>query len=122
MYDLVESGKRIRKLREKKGMTQEQLADMVGVSYKTINAIENGSRGTTVDTLDLLADGLGSTIDYIVKGTVENDEIAILLSGLSSDKQELARRLFKGIVENCSSQIGQHRCFCGSDHLCFCEQ
>ncbi len=100
MYDLVESGKRIRKLREKKGMTQEQLADMVGVSYKTINAIENGSRGTTVDTLDLLADGLGSTIDYIVKGTVENDEIAILLSGLSSDKQELARRLFKGIAEN----------------------
>ncbi len=100
MYDIVESGKRIRGLREKKGMTQEQFADKIGVSYKTVNAIENGSRGTTVDTLDLIAEELGTTIDYIVKGTVENDEIAILLSELPSDKQELARRLFKGILEN----------------------
>lgn len=51
MYDLVESGKRIRKLREKKGMTQEQLADMVGVSYKTINA-------TLTDTMRIRKESL----------------------------------------------------------------
>lgn len=100
MYNIEESGKRIRGLREKKGMTQEQLAEKLGVSYKTVNAIENGARGTTVDTLALIAESLESTIDYIVNGVVGNDDIAVLLAGLPLDKQELARRLIKGILEN----------------------
>ena len=44
-YDLVESGKRIRKLRKQNGLTQEQLADLLGVALNTISRIEVGSRG-----------------------------------------------------------------------------
>jgi putative transcriptional regulator len=33
---------RLRELRESKGLTQAQLADLIGVSRKTVNTVENG--------------------------------------------------------------------------------
>lgn len=100
MYEIIESGKRIRELREKKNLTQEQLADELGVSYKTVNAIENGTRGTTVDTLDLIAESLDSSLDYIVRGVVGNNDIVKMIENVPMEKQELAKRLIKGILEN----------------------
>src|SRR5262245_43156612 len=35
-------GNRLRELREAKGFTQAQLADLIGVSRKTVNTVENG--------------------------------------------------------------------------------
>lgn len=35
-------GNRLREIREGKGLTQAQLADLIGVSRKTVNTVENG--------------------------------------------------------------------------------
>ena len=35
-------GNRLRELREAQGLTQAQLADLIGVSRKTVNTVENG--------------------------------------------------------------------------------
>ena len=43
-YDLVECGKRIKALRRKHGLTQEQLAEQLGVAANTIARIETGKR------------------------------------------------------------------------------
>ena len=43
-YDLVESGKRIRELRKQFGLTQEELAERLGVALNTISRIEIGQR------------------------------------------------------------------------------
>ncbi len=37
--------------RLRQGMTQQQLASLIGKQQKTISAIENGSDGTKLDTL-----------------------------------------------------------------------
>lgn len=37
--------------RLRRGMTQQQLADLIGKQQKTISAIENGTGGTRFDTL-----------------------------------------------------------------------
>ncbi len=37
--------------RRRQGMTQQQLASLIGLQQKTISAIENGSVGTKLDTL-----------------------------------------------------------------------
>ena len=42
-YDLVESGKRIRELRKQFGLTQEELAERLGVALNTISRIEIGN-------------------------------------------------------------------------------
>lgn len=99
-YDLEMSGKRIRGLREDKGYTQEKLAEEIGMSQKTIAAIEKGKKGTTIDTLVAMADVLESSLDYIVAGKTTSAEIGTLLSGLSADRQEMALKILKGILEN----------------------
>ena len=47
-YDLVESGKRIKALRKEHGLTQEQLAEQLGVAANTIARIETGNRGISI--------------------------------------------------------------------------
>lgn len=48
-YDLIESGKRIKALRKEHGLTQEQLAEQLGVAANTIARIETGNRGISID-------------------------------------------------------------------------
>ena len=67
-YYLVESGKRIRKLRKQNGLTQEQLADLLGVALNTISRIEVGSRGISIDLAIELAVHFDTTLDYILMG------------------------------------------------------
>lgn len=86
-YDIEKSGKRIRTLRKEKGITQEEFANRIGMSYKTINAIENGSKGTKIDTLVLMAEELETTLDYIVLGRKSDIEISVLLSEMTKEKK-----------------------------------
>lgn len=67
-YDLVESGKRIRNLRKQFGLTQEELAEQLGVALNTISRIEIGQRGVSIDLALELAVHFNSTLDYIIAG------------------------------------------------------
>lgn len=100
-YNIEESGKRIAELRKEKKLTQEGLVEVIGMSHKTINSIKKGKKGTSIDTLVLIAEALDTTMDYIVTGKKdENSELSRIFQGLSNDKKELALRIFKGIIEN----------------------
>ena len=55
MYDIKESGARIKGLRLKKGVTQEQMANDLGVTVETISRIERGVRGASIDLISLLS-------------------------------------------------------------------
>lgn len=56
----------IKKTREAKNMTQEELAEKSGVSRGTISALENGTmRTTTTKTLVKIAQALETTVDKI---------------------------------------------------------
>jgi len=58
----METGKLIRELRIKKGMTQEELADKTEVSSRTIQRIENGEVDPRAYTLQMIAKAL--EVDY----------------------------------------------------------
>lgn len=59
-------GYKIKEHRESRGMTQEQLSEVSGVSRGTIVALENGTvRATTTKTLLKIARALGVTVDQI---------------------------------------------------------
>lgn len=55
-------GKRIQSLREKKGLTQEQLEEKSGVNTKYISAIERGQKNVTIKTLGKIAKGLDTEL------------------------------------------------------------
>jgi len=54
----METGKLIRELRIKKGMTQEELADKTEISARTIQRIENGEVDPRAYTLQMIAKAL----------------------------------------------------------------
>ena len=55
MNNLSLFGKRIRELRKSRKITQEQLAEIVGLDAKQIGNIENGAGFTTMMTLEKFA-------------------------------------------------------------------
>ena len=61
-------GKRIRRLREKHGLTLRALAAKAGVPTSSINAVEQGTRAgarLSLETGKKLALALGVTLDYL---------------------------------------------------------
>jgi transcriptional regulator with XRE-family HTH domain len=60
-------GRNVKRLREKKGLTQEQLAEISGFSQQYISSLEQGRRNPTVITLYELAFALGVSHVELVK-------------------------------------------------------
>jgi transcriptional regulator with XRE-family HTH domain len=54
-------GKKLRELRQAKGISQEQLAHNCGLEYSQINRIELGKVNTSISHVALLAKHLGVT-------------------------------------------------------------
>lgn len=67
-YDQKESGKRIAKLRKKKGLTQEQLAEKLSISYSLLAKVESGSRAASIDLLVEMKAFFNTTLDYLALG------------------------------------------------------
>lgn len=56
---------RIKEYREKKGISQGELADLCDVSRQTINAIENNKYDPSLQLAFNLANTLGVTVDHL---------------------------------------------------------
>ena len=67
---------RIREVREKKKLTQEELAKRAGVSRQLVSSLENGSAvNTTTSTLLALAEVLGCHVaDFFADSTSKSDK------------------------------------------------
>jgi transcriptional regulator with XRE-family HTH domain len=52
-------GERIKEIRKKKGLTQDQLADRTGLNRAHLYRLESGKQSMTLRTLKLIADTLG---------------------------------------------------------------
>lgn len=58
-------GARIEAARKKKGMTQEELAERVGVSQAMINFIEKGKKKPSLETTLAIANEFNTTVDSL---------------------------------------------------------
>lgn len=61
-------GKRIRRARRMLDLTQEQLAEMAGVSTSFVGHIERGTRIPSVETMYKLCRMLEITMEYAIAG------------------------------------------------------
>ena len=59
-------GERIAECRNRKHLTQQQLAEAIGVSKNTVFSWEKGLRKPDIDSLSMLADFFGVTTDYLL--------------------------------------------------------
>ena len=61
----------LKELRKDKGITQKEMAQRMGRSQSCYSDYENGVRNMPLVMLDLLADILGTSTDYILGRTDE---------------------------------------------------
>jgi y4mF family transcriptional regulator len=64
---LEELSKIIRERRKLLAITQEDLAELAGISLRTLKAIETGKTNPTFDSVNKIADVLGLQINIEVK-------------------------------------------------------
>ena len=94
-------GKFIAQTRRKKGLTQAQLGEMLGISDKAISKWERGINAPDISALQSLSDALGVTIAEIllgeeIKTTITTEEANNLtLSGIGFYKKIFRRRYTK---------------------------
>lgn len=55
----------IKEIRTKKGLVQQELANICGVSRQTVNAIENNKYDPTLELAFKLSRALGTTVDNL---------------------------------------------------------
>ena len=62
-------GRNVKRLREAKGLTQEEFADVSGFSQQYISGLENGRRNPTIITIYELSVALGASHMDLVRST-----------------------------------------------------
>lgn len=97
-------GKKIKELRKKRGITQSELADVLGVSTSMVGMYETDSRNPSYDVLIKIANYFNVSIDYLLsrfglyignfiqKERVEQDiSIEELANEIGKNQQEICR-------------------------------
>jgi transcriptional regulator with XRE-family HTH domain len=57
----------VKRLRQKLGLTQEQLAERIGVSFPRISEIENNKGEPKITTIEKVAIGLGVSVMELIR-------------------------------------------------------
>lgn len=90
IYKIEDSGHRIKSYRKKMQMTQEELADKIGISREYLGRIERGQNGISIDLAIILSD--------VFQVSVE--EVLAIDTGKSKLVNELSDAIIKVLDEN----------------------
>ncbi|MBQ8683731.1 MAG: helix-turn-helix domain-containing protein [Clostridia bacterium] len=55
----------LRELRKRRGLTQQMLAEQLGISFSTVSMYERGNRCPDMEMLGRIADFFGVSVDYL---------------------------------------------------------
>ena len=81
----VISMNRLKELRLEKGLTQEKLANKLGINRTTIAKIESGDRDLTLDHIQRMSDFFGVPYDYLL-GKTNNRTNTIQVIDMTNSK------------------------------------
>lgn len=104
-------GNRIYELRTKQGITQESLAERVGVTRQAISKWERGEGSPDLANISSLADVLGVTIDQLLEKESPQEELlsslntkgpsylkALVLKAKTTSNSEEAKKIRNGLI------------------------
>lgn len=80
-------GAKIKEFRVRRGMTQQDLAELMGTTKQTIGRYENGNRGVDQDKIFKLAEIFNCSIDDFFPTTGSAESLMNLYNGLSQPRQ-----------------------------------
>ena len=103
MVDYKLIGSRIKKFREQKGLTQERVAESVGITSVYLSKIENGKVHPTLDTLSVICDVLSCDLGALLLYTAsesdqyENERVVKLFRACSANVKPIAIQLLDSL-------------------------
>lgn len=65
---LLKFGKRLRKEREKRGLSQEKLSELAGLNRNSIGNIERAEKNVTLKSLHAIAKALKMKLSKLIEG------------------------------------------------------
>lgn len=64
---LIQFGQLIKEVRKEKGLTQQQLGELIGVTKSQISKLENGTSNMTIGTIFRVFEAMNSEVHFEVK-------------------------------------------------------
>ena len=100
--DYMDLGKRVRKQRLLIGLTQQELAERIGVSTSFVGHIERGTRKASLETLVALANALGVSVDYLLAESLvsQQEESAEQPAAINATKRLVIREILTTLQEH----------------------
>lgn len=95
VFDSDAFGRRIKKARTRKKMTQEELAGIIGVTRQYVSSIERGNGAPDVSILYSICHALGVSADELIGGIKLSNHVPsdfnALCRELSNDQLQIVR-------------------------------
>ena len=104
--DYVDMGKRVRKQRQLIGLTQQELAERIGVSTSFVGHVERGTRKASLETLVALSNALGVGVDYLLAGSLQSSPDEENPSGAMDPNRRLVIRVILSTLQEHLSDWG----------------
>ena len=99
-------GRRIKAAREKKQLTQEQLAELVDLSTMHISVIERGVKLPKLETLINIANVLDVSADVLLQDVINNraeifsSEVSTLMNKLPQEDQQRVLAALRSFIDS----------------------
>ena len=97
--DTTTVGGRIKQKRMEKGLSQEELAEILFMNAKNISAYENNRNEVPSSVLHAMAKALETSMDYLYTG-IEEDEDSDVFEAITALRRIKSRAALKMIVKN----------------------
>lgn len=98
--DYAKLGSKIKAIRQSKGLTQENLAEMVSCNTSHISNVENNHTKVSLNVLLPIVNALNTSIDYLLSDQYDNSSLALdneVLRAIRTFDNEKKEKLLKMI-------------------------
>lgn len=98
--DYAKLGMKVKEIRISKGLTQDNLAEMVSCNTSHISNIENNHTKVSLNVLLAIANSLNTSIDYLLSNQYENSSLALdneIIRAIKDFPDEKKEKLLKMI-------------------------
>lgn len=98
----TEIGLRIKEKRKEMKLTQEMLAEKLGISVKHLSEVERGIAGLSIENLILLSTFFDVSLDYLIKGDRNDNPLRLTVTlpdRISEEKRSKIKALIRNLIE-----------------------
>ena len=99
---LVQIGKRLYKRRKEMGLTQEAMAERLGMSLTFYGGIERGRKRLSIEKILLVYEQTGMDPDYLLTGKGPLDQAVVeIIKSCPEEKRPVLEQILSNLTELC---------------------